>query len=110
MQKALHLMNVQLTNVISDITGQTGMLIIRAIVAGEHDPVLLARYRDPRCASSQEEIAKALTGSYRPEHLFALQQALELYDFYGRQSKALYASSISTNNMVKMSSHGAVVI
>ena len=81
-------MNVQLTNVISDITGQTGMLIIRAIVAGEHDPVLLARYRDPRCASSQEEIAKALTGSYRPEHLFALQQALELYDFYGRQSKA----------------------
>jgi transposase len=88
MQKALHLMNVQLTNVLSDITGLTGMTIIRAIVAGEHDPLTLARYRDPRCASSEAEIAKALTGNYRPEHLFALQQALELYDFYNDQIKA----------------------
>ena len=88
MQKALHLMNVQLTNVISDITGQTGMRIIRAIVAGQHDPVQLARYRDPRCASSEEEIAKALTGNYRPEHLFALKQALQLYDFYNQQIRA----------------------
>jgi len=59
MQKALHLMNIQLTNVISDITGQTGMHIIRDIVAGERDPVKLAQYRDPRCHSSQAEIAKA---------------------------------------------------
>ena len=85
MQKALHLMNVQLTNVISDITGRTGMTIIRDIVAGERDPVKLAQYRDPRCHSSQTEIAKALTGNYRDEHLFALQQALELYDFYNHQ-------------------------
>jgi transposase len=88
MQKALHLMNIQLTNVISDITGQTGMHIIRAIVAGEHDPVTLAQYRDPRCRSSKAEIAKALSGHYRDEHLFALKQALELYDFYDQQIQA----------------------
>lgn len=88
MQKALHLMNIQLTNVISDMTGQTGMHIIRAIVAGEHDPVSLAQYRDPRCRSSEAEIAKALGGHYRAEHLFALKQALELYDFYHQQIQA----------------------
>ncbi|MFO7634252.1 MAG: IS110 family transposase [Caldilinea sp.] len=88
MQKALHLMNVQLTNVISDITGHTGMQIIRAIITGQHDPIQLARYRDPRCASSEEEIAKALTGNYRPEHLFPLKQAVELYDFYNHQIAA----------------------
>jgi transposase len=88
MQKALQLMNIQLTQVISDITGQTGMQIIRAIVAGQHDPVSLAQYRDPRCRSSQAEIAKALSGHYRAEHLFALQQALELYDFYSQQIQA----------------------
>jgi transposase len=87
MQKALHLMNLQLTNVISDITGLTGMTIIRAIVAGERDPVVLAQHRDCRCTSSQAEIAKALTGNYRAEHLFALQQALELYDFYNQKIK-----------------------
>lgn len=88
MQKALQLMNVQLTNVISDITGQTGMLIIRAIVAGEHDPLTLARFRNPRCRSTEDEIAKALQGHYRSEHLFVLQQALELYDFYNQQIQA----------------------
>jgi hypothetical protein len=85
MQKALHLMNLQLTNVISDITGKTGMAVIRDIVAGECDPVRLAQYRDPRCAKSEEEIAKALTGNYRQEHVFALKQALALYDFYTEQ-------------------------
>jgi transposase len=88
MQKALHLMNIQLTNVISDITGQTGMQIIRAIVAGEHDSVKLAQFRDPRCHSSQAEIAKALSGHYQAEHLFALKQGLELYDFYNQQIQA----------------------
>jgi transposase len=88
LQKALQQMNVQLMNVLSDITGHTGMQIIRAIVAGQHDPVILARYRDPRCASSEAEIAKALTGHYRAEHLFALQQALELYDIYNEKIKA----------------------
>lgn len=88
MQKALHLMNIQLTNVITDITGHTGQQIIRAIIAGEHDPVRLAQYRDGRCHSSEAEIAKALTGHYQPEHLFALQQAVELYDFYSQQIRA----------------------
>jgi hypothetical protein len=82
MQKALQQMNVQLTQVLSDITGVTGQAIIRAIVAGERDPVRLAQFRQPSCHSSQDAIAKALTGTYRAEHVFALQQALALYDFY----------------------------
>jgi transposase len=82
MQKALQQMNVQLPQVLTDITGTTGLAIIRAIVAGERDPVHLAQVRDPRCAHSTEEIAKALTGHYRAEHVFALQQALALYDVY----------------------------
>ena len=85
MQKALHLMNVQLTNVLSDVTGITGMQIIRDIIAGVREPITLAQYRDPRCHSTEDEIAKALTGNYRQEHVFALQQAVELYDFYTRQ-------------------------
>ena len=85
MQKALHQMNVQLTQVLTDITGVTGLAIIRAIVAGERDPVQLARFREPRCASSTEDIAKALTGHYQPEHVFALKQALALYDAYTEQ-------------------------
>jgi transposase len=82
MQKALHQMNVPWTQVLADITGVTGLAIIRAIVAGEHDPVHLARLREPQCASSTEDIAKALTGHYQPEHVFALKQALALYDAY----------------------------
>jgi transposase len=88
MQKALQQMNVQLTNVLSDITGITGMTIIRAVVAGERDPIRLAQFRNARCASSEEEIAKALTGNYRAEHVFALKQAVELYDFYTQQIQA----------------------
>jgi transposase len=88
MQKALHLMNVQLTNVLSDITGVTGLKIIRAILAGERSPEVLARYRDKRCAKSKAEIAKSLEGNYRREHLFALKQAVELYDFYDQQLQA----------------------
>jgi len=82
MQKALTQMNLQLHNVISDITGDTGMKIIRAIVAGEHNPQILATYRDYRCKNPLAIIEKSLTGSYRPEHLFSLSQALELYDTY----------------------------
>ncbi len=88
MQKAMQQMNLQLTQVVSDITGVTGMQIIRAIVAGERDPVVLAQFRHPRCRSSQETIAKALTGSYRAEHVFALSQALTLYDCYTTQIAA----------------------
>jgi hypothetical protein len=85
MQKALQLMNLKLTNVVSDITGLTGMYIIRDIVSGVHDPEALARHRDPRCAKSQDEIALSLQGNYKAEHLFELKQALEAYDFYQGQ-------------------------
>jgi transposase len=57
-------------------------------VSGQHDPVQLAQYRDPRCRSSEAELAKALTGHYQAEHLFALKQAVERYDFYNRQIQA----------------------
>lgn len=88
MQKALHLMNLKLTTVMTDLTGLTGMQIIRAILAGERDPIELSRYRDPHCKSSEAEIAKALTGNYQPEHLFALRQAVEGLDFYTQQLAA----------------------
>src|SRR5438128_2395095 len=82
MQKALMQMNVQLHHVVSDITGATGMRIIRAIVSGTQTPATLAEFRDVRCAASEETIREALTGNYWPEHVFALRQALELYDFH----------------------------
>jgi transposase len=80
MQKALVQMNVQLPLVVSDITGVTGLKILRDIVAGRHDPAHLASHRDYRCRASRTEILAALTGHYRPEHLFVLQQNLELFD------------------------------
>jgi len=82
MQKALMLMNVQLHHVVSDITGLTGIKIIRAILDGVRDPKQLAKHRDDRCKESVETIRKALDGNYRSEHVFALRQALELYDFH----------------------------
>ncbi len=82
MQKALMQMNVQLHHVVTDITGETGMRIIRAVVAGERDPAVLAAHRDRRCHASEQEIAAALAGNWREEHVFALGQALELYDAY----------------------------
>lgn len=88
MQKALTLMNVRLTNVLSDITGVTGLKIIRTILAGERNPRQLAQFRDERCKKSEAEIAKSLEGNYKREHLFALKQALELYDFYDQQLQA----------------------
>jgi transposase len=85
MQKALEQMNLKLAEVVSDLTGLTGMSIIRAILAGERDPVKLAKLRDERCHHSEEEIALALEGSWRPEHLFELRQAYELYGFHQQQ-------------------------
>ena len=82
MQKAMTQMNLKLHNVLSDITGKTGMRIIRAIIAGERDLKKLSSYRDGRCKNSQEVIEKSLEGHYRKEHLFALKQAVELYDIY----------------------------
>jgi transposase len=85
MQKALTEMNIQLANVISDISGQTGLAIIRAIVGGERDAEKLAKMKDYRILASQQTIAKSLQGNWRQEHIFSLRQALALYDTY--QSK-----------------------
>jgi transposase len=85
MEKALEQMNLKLTETISDITGQTGQAIIRAIVRGVRDPAKLAKYRGGRIKASEEQIAQALTGSYRTEHLFALKQAFEAWQFYQKQ-------------------------
>jgi len=88
MQKALTQMNLHLHKVLADITGVTGMRIIRAIVQGERNPKKLALMREPEVKNTPEAIAKALEGDYREEHLFVLKQALELYDFYHRQIEA----------------------
>jgi transposase len=85
MQKALTQMNVQLANVISDIVGETGLKILRAIVAGERDGSKLAALKHFRIRASEEEIAKSLEGNWREEHLFALRQALALFDTYTLQ-------------------------
>jgi transposase len=82
MQKALSQMNLLLHNVVSDLTGMTGMKIIKAILSGERDPKTLASLRDHRCKNSVITIAKSLEGHYRPEHLFSLKQAVELFDYY----------------------------
>jgi hypothetical protein len=80
MQNALVQMNLQLPLLVSDITGVTGLRILRDIVAGQRDPEQLAAHRDHRCRASKTEIIAALTGHSRPEHLFVLQQNLELFD------------------------------
>jgi transposase len=85
MQKALTMMNVQLTNAISDVAGVTGQKIVRAIVAGERDPQELASYRDARIKASEEEIAASLQGNWRAEHLLALKVALATFDFCSQQ-------------------------
>lgn len=82
MQKSLKQMNLQLTNVLSDLSGLSGMRIIRAIVAGEVEPKQLALLADANCRSSKETIERSLEGNYRSEHLFTLKQALKAHDFY----------------------------
>jgi transposase len=88
MQKALIQMNLRLTSVLSDITGVTGMKIIRAILDGERDPKVLAGYRDDRVQKSEADIAKSLEGHYKSEQVFALRQSVELFDFYEQQLRA----------------------
>jgi len=85
MQKALIQMNIHLNNAISDITGVTGMAIIRSILSGERDLKKLAKMKDPRCHNPEDVIEKSLQGNYRKEHLFALKQAVEGYDFYQKK-------------------------
>ena len=88
MQKALLQMNIQLSQAVSDVVGVTGQKIIRAIVFGLRDPEQLASLREPGCKHSEEEIAKALTGTWREEHLYVLKQSLELFDFYTEKIEA----------------------
>lgn len=85
MQKALIQMNIQLNHVISDITGMTGINIIQAILAGQRDPVELAKLSVGLCRKNETLIAKALEGNYRPEHVFALKQAYEGFEYFHRQ-------------------------
>jgi transposase len=87
MQKALEQMNVKLTESVSDITGVTGMLILKAILRGVRDPLVLAKYRHEQCKQTEEQIARALQGNWRDEHLFALEQAVKSYEFSRRQLK-----------------------
>lgn len=88
MQKALHQMNCLLDKVVTDITGKTGMTIIEHILAGERDPATLAALRDYRARSSEADIAKALDGDYREEHVFVLLQAYDAYQFAQTQLQA----------------------
>src|SRR5499427_4666745 len=85
MQKALTQMNLQLANVISDLSGVTGQAVVRAIVSGERNPQKLAELSDPRIEASREEVAKSLEGNWRPELVFVLRQEVEMYDAYQRR-------------------------
>jgi transposase len=88
LQKALEEMNVKLTEVVSDVVGQTGLKIIKDIVRGVRDPLQLAKHRHERCRATEAQIAAALHGTWRKEHLFALKQGLLMYEFYQRQVRA----------------------
>jgi hypothetical protein len=80
MQKSLDQMNVRVHRAVSDLDGQTGLAMLRAIVKGERDPVKLAKLRDPRCRKSEAEIAEELTGHWRADHVFSLSRGLEMYE------------------------------
>lgn len=82
MQKSLTQMNIQIHNVIADITGVTGLAIVDAIIAGQRDLEQLADLKDPRIKASKDKIKKSLEGDYRPEHIFTLKQALQSYRHY----------------------------
>src|SRR5437667_10267784 len=89
-------MHLTLTQVVSALTGVTGMAILKAIIAGERDPVTLAKLRTPHCHHDEDDIAKALQGTWRAEHRFALQQAVALNDF-SHQQLALCARQIKAH-------------
>lgn len=85
MKKALTQMNIRIDQAVSDVTGKTGMAIIRAIVGGERDPLALARMRDERCSKNEAAIAQELTGTYSDHHLFALKHAVKTWDHLQNQ-------------------------
>jgi transposase len=93
MQKSLDQMNVRVHRAVADISGSTGMAMIRAIVAGEHDPRQLAKLRNERCVRTHKEMIEELTGNWREEHLFNLKEALAMYDFI-QQRLAAYENEI----------------
>ncbi|WP_139115678.1 IS110 family transposase, partial [Pseudomonas sp. 25 R 14] len=101
MQKALTHMNLQLHHVVADVTGVTGMRIIRAIVAGERSPSVLAAMSDTRCKAGIDVIKAALVGNYQPEHTFALSQALTMYDAY--QAQLLICDQQIAQVLIKLS-------
>ena len=101
MQKAMLQMNIQLSQVLSDLTGITGLKIIRAIVGGEREPRKLAELRNYRCKKDEEEIARALTGTWREEHLYILKQSLEFYDFYSQQVESCDAEIERTYGLIR---------
>jgi len=104
MQKNLELMNLKLCTVLADITGVTGMKIIRSILAGERSPVYLAQFRDKKCKASEKEIIKSLEGNYKDEYIFGLQQSLNLYDEYSkliRECDAELKKKMSLHNNYK---------
>jgi transposase len=85
MQKALTQMNIQLANVLSDVSGTTGQAIIKAILVGQRDPHKLAEFRDPRVKASKEQIAQSLEGNWQPDLLFLLKQEQDGYEFCQKQ-------------------------
>ncbi len=97
MQKSMTLMNIKLDRVVTDVAGDTSMRIIRDIVAGQRDPVLLARHRDPRCKASEAELADSLRGEYRADLLFTLRHGLELYDAHQQR---LVECDVEIQNLV----------
>jgi transposase len=109
MQKVLEEMNVKLTEVVSDIVGQTGMKILKDIVRGERDPLKLAKHRHERCKATEAAIAQALCGTWRPEQLFALKQALALYEFYQKQLRACEKEIETCLRRMKDQSNGAAL-
>ena len=106
MQKALVQMNIQLANVISDVVGETGQKILRAIVAGERNPHVLAGMRNVRIKASEEDIVQSLRGNWRDEHVFSLKQALELFDEYGK--KVAECDELMEQQMIMLHQHDGV--
>ncbi len=107
-QKSLDQMNVRVHRAVSSIEGTTGMAILRAIVAGERDPRQLAKLRDPHCHKSEEEIAEQLSGHWREDHLFSLQQGLQMYDSIQERIAAYEAEILRRlNEMERPESVGA---
>ena len=105
-QKALTEMNIQLANVISDISGMTGMAILRAIVSGERNPQALARLKGERIRATGEEIAQSLEGTWRQELVFVLEQSLALYDTLSTQDRRMQPADRSPSAAHAGEDHG----